>query len=88
MTHGNQMFKTATDIAIVEICEYPSSKYALPYWKCFMRCCEQFTCIDLPSTESDHQNYNASTTISFQVYNLIIYCTLTYTRPFNEKKQR
>ena len=77
------MFKTATDIAIVEICEYPSSKYALPYWKCFMSCCEQFIFIDIPSTESDQNNSNVITKIPFHLYHLIAQCTVYDRRPFN-----
>ena len=31
-------------------------KYALPHWKCVLRCCAQCPRIDLPSPESDHKN--------------------------------
>ena len=48
MPYGKNMFKTEYDMAMATICAYPSSKYALPRWKCFMRCCAQCPCIDLP----------------------------------------
>ena len=34
MPHGKNMFQTAYDMDMVTMCEYASSEYALPHWKC------------------------------------------------------
>ena len=80
------MFKTSYGMAMAKMCEYSSSKYALPHWKCVMRCCTQFPRIDLPSTYSDYHNSNVSPKIRFHVYNLIVRCTVHVRRPFNENR--
>ena len=56
MPHKNNMFQTDSDTTMVTMCEYPSSNYALPHWKCVLRCCTKCPCIDLPCTKSDHKN--------------------------------
>ena len=33
MTNGKHIFNTSSDMAMEKMCEYPSSKYALPYCK-------------------------------------------------------
>ena len=78
MTHGRHTLKIASDIAMATLCAciYTSSKYALTQWKCFLRCCEKCSCIDLPSTKSDQKNSNVSPKISFHVYHLIARCTV------------
>ena len=69
--HGNHMSKIASDMAVEIFYEYPSSKYALPHWKCVMNCCAKCPCIDIPSPESDQHNSNVSPTIRFYVYHPI-----------------
>ena len=69
------------------MCVYPSSNYALSHWKCVLHCCAQFTCIDLPSTESDQHNSNAIRKIRFHVYQQMAHCTMDDGYPFNEKIQ-
>ena len=51
MSHGKHIFETAYDMAMVEMCEYPSSKYEISHWKCVLHFCSQFPRIDLPSPE-------------------------------------
>ena len=51
--HGKHIFKTASNMDMAKMCEYPSSEYALPHWKCILCCCAQCTRIDIPSPESD-----------------------------------
>ena len=53
MPLGKHIFKTSSDKDIATICEYPSSEYVLPHWKCILCCCAQCTRIDIPSPESD-----------------------------------
>ena len=52
MTHGKHMFQTASDMATVTMCAYPSYIYESPHRKCVLHCCAECTRIDLPSIES------------------------------------
>ena len=52
LPHGKHMFQTASDMEMENICAYPSLKYALPHWKCVLRCCVKFPRIDLTNPES------------------------------------
>ena len=51
MPYGNHMFHTESDIAMATMCEYPSSKYELPHWKCVLSCCALCPRVDLTSPE-------------------------------------
>ena len=35
------------------MCAYPQSDYALPHWKCVMRCCAKCPSVNLPDQETD-----------------------------------
>ena len=85
--HGKYIVKTASDMAMATMCVNPSSKYALPHWKCVLGCCAQCTHIDLPSPESDQHNSHVSPTIHFHVYQKIARCIVHGRCPFNDKKQ-
>ena len=87
MPNGNNMSKTAYNIEMATMCVYTSSKYALPHFKCVLRCCAQCSWIGIPSPESDHHNSNFIPIICFCVYQHIEHCTVYDRRPFNEKKQ-
>ena len=69
--HGNHMFQTASGMAMATMCEYPSSKYALPHWKCVLSCCAQCPRIYLPSPESYQHNSNVISTILFMCINTL-----------------
>ena len=69
------------------MCAYPTSKYALPHWKCVLSCCAQCPRVDLPTTESDDNNSNFISFIRFHVYQRIARCTVHVRWPFNEKEQ-
>ena len=69
------------------MCEYSSSKYVLPHWKCVLQWCAQFQWIDITSPESDYHNSNVSPIIRFNVYQHSVCCTVHVRRPFNENKQ-
>ena len=36
MPHGKHMCKTSSDMDMATMCTYPSSKYALPHYKCVL----------------------------------------------------
>ena len=66
--HGKNIFKAASGMYMATICAYSSSNYALPYWKCVLRCYAKCPRIDIPSPESDQHNNHVSHTICFHVY--------------------
>ena len=65
MPHGKHTFQRESDMAMARMCEYPSSKYTFPYWKCVLHCCVQCPRIDIPSPESDQKNSNIIQIINF-----------------------
>ena len=85
--HGNHMFQKSSDMAMATMCAYPSSKYALPHYKCVMRCCAQCPWIYLPIPKTDHNSYNVSPTIRFHLYRHISHCTVHVIFSFDENKQ-
>ena len=87
MTHGKHVFHTASDMAMATMCEYLSSIYALPHWKCVLCYCAQCPQINIPSTESDQHNSNVIPIMQLHCYQHIARCNVRVRRPFNEKKQ-
>ena len=74
--HGKNIFQAAYDMSTATMFAYTSSNYALPHWKCVLRCCENFLQIDLQILESDYHNSNVSPTIIFNEYQHIARCTM------------
>ena len=87
MTHGKHVFHTASDMAMATMCEYLSSIYALPHWKCVLCYCAQCPQINIPSTESYQHNSNVIPIMQLHCYQHIARCNVRVRRPFNEKKQ-
>ena len=71
ITPGKHMFQTSSEMTMSKMCEYPSSNYVLPHWKCVLCCCAQYPWIDLPSLDSDKHSSNVIPTIRFHVYQQI-----------------
>ena len=79
MPHGHHIYATASDMAIATMCAYPPCK-------CVLRCCSNFTRIDLPDQESDKHYSNVSPSICFHIYHFIARCKVHGRRPLDEKK--
>ena len=47
MPHGRHIYSKASDMANDTMCTYPQPDYALPRWKCVLRCCADCPCINL-----------------------------------------
>ena len=84
MPHGKHIFQIAFEMSMATMCAYPSSKYALPHWKCMLRCCAQYTRIDLPSPKSYQHNLNVIPP-PFLCLSNIAYCIVNGRQSFNEK---
>ena len=52
MPHGCHIFTKASDMENATMCTYPQSDHALPHWKCVLRCCADFPCINIPDQET------------------------------------
>ena len=53
MPHGRHIYSKAYDMANATMYAYPNSDNALPHWKCVLRCCANFPCINLPDQEKN-----------------------------------
>ena len=74
-------------MAMEIMCAYLSSNYALPYWKCVLRCCVQCPRIDLPIPEPYQHNSNVNPTIRFHMYQNIAHCNVHGRNLLNENKR-
>ena len=75
MPHGHHIYAKAYDMTQATLFTYPQSDHALPHWKCVLRCCADYPCINL--TDLDKYNHNSDTTPSFRfhIYHAIARCT-------------
>ena len=53
------------------MCAYTQSDNALPHWKCVMRCCAKYTCVNIPDQETDDQYSEITPSIRFHINHLI-----------------
>ena len=86
MPNGYHRYKTASDIAMSKMWDYPPSQHALPYWKCVLFFCSSLPYIDLPSQELDNHNSKIFTSIHFHVYHLIERFSMHGRRPLDKSK--
>ena len=72
--NGRNIYSKVSDVAQDTICTYPQSDNALPHWKCVLRCCADFSCINLPDQETDNQNSDTTPSIRFHIAQLCDKC--------------
>ena len=84
--HGRHIYSRAYDMAKATMYAYPQSDHALSNWKCVLRCCCDFPCINLPDQEADNQNSDTTPSIRFHIYHIIACCTAHGRIPFKDKK--
>ena len=53
MSHGHHIYAKSSDMAKATMCKYPHPDHTLPHWKCVLRCCAKFTCVNPPDQETD-----------------------------------
>ena len=53
---------------------YPQSDYALPNWKCELRCCSRCPSVNTPDQQTDYQYSDTRRSIQFQIYHIIVHC--------------
>ena len=84
--HGRHIYGNAYDIEKAKMGAYPQSDHALPRWKCVLRCCAVFPCINIPDQETDDQYSNTIPSIHFHFYHLIARCKKHGRIPLTDKK--
>ena len=48
MSHGRHIYAKASDMEKEKMYEYSHSYHALSQWKCVLRCCAKFPCVNIP----------------------------------------
>ena len=51
MPHGRHIYAKASGMVQATMCTYTQSDHALPHWKCVLRCCADYPCINIPDQE-------------------------------------
>ena len=86
MTHGRHIYAKTSDMAHATMCTYTKSDYAIPHWKCVLRCCADCTCINLPDKEIDYQYSYTTPSIRFHTNHIISCCTTHGRIPLKDNK--
>ena len=68
-------YAKASDTEKATMCTYIHSDHALPHWKCVLRCCAKFPCINIHDQETDNQCSGTTSSIRFHIYHIIGLCT-------------
>ena len=69
------------------MCTYTQSDHALTHWKCVLRCCAEFKCINLPDQEKDNHYSETTPSIRFQIYHIIVSCSAHGRIPMKDKEK-
>ena len=86
MPHGCYIYSKASNMSKSKMCEYPQPYHSLSHWKCVLRCCKKFPCVNLPDQETYDQYSYTIPSISFHIYHIIARCTAHGRIPLNDKK--
>ena len=74
MPHRRHIYDKASDMAQATMCVYPMYDYAMPHWKCVLRCCADCPCMYLPDQETYYQYLDTTHSIRFHIYHIISRC--------------
>ena len=86
MPHGRHIYSKSFNMVKAAMCAYPQSDHALPHWKCVLRCCSYFPCINLHDQETDNQCSDKTLSIRFHIYHIIVRFTAHGRIPLKYKK--
>ena len=85
MPHGRYIYAKAYDMEKATMCKYPQSDHSLSQWKCVLRRCAKFPCINLTDEETDNQYSETTPSIRFHIYHIIGSCTAHGRIPLKDK---
>ena len=86
MTHGRHIYAKSSDMLKAKMCAYPQSDHSLTHWKCVLRCCAKFPCVNIPDRVKHDQYYDITPSILLHIYLLILRCTAHGRIILNDKK--
>ena len=75
MPHGSHIYAKASDMENATMFTYCYSEYALPRYKCVLRCCAECPFINIPDQETTKKHDETTPTIRFHIYHTIGRCT-------------
>ena len=73
--HGHHIYAKASDMPKAKMSAYNQSDHSLPYWKCVLRCCSDFPCINISDQDTDNHNSDITPSFRFHIYHIIARCT-------------
>ena len=76
MLHRRHIHKTASDIAIATMCDFPSDRHALPQSKFVFHCCSKCPITVTPIQELFSNIQYSFPKIRFCLYNCFLGCTV------------
>ena len=82
MPHGHNIYKTAADMGIATMCNFPPDQRDLPHWKCVLCCCSTCRSIVTPNHGLHDNTQTMCPTIHFHVYKVVSCCTVNVRRKF------
>ena len=85
MPHGRHNHKTALDMEIATMCDFPSYKNDLTHWKFVLFCFSKYPSIVNPYQELHSNTKNACPSIRFHVYKAVFCSTVHGQYKFEEK---
>ena len=74
MPYGCHIYAKSSDMSKAKMYTYPNSDHALPHWKCVLRCCTDYPCINIPDQEIYIRYSETTPSIRFQIYHIIGRC--------------
>ena len=63
--HGRHIYTKSSDMVNATMCTYPQSNHALPYLKFVLRCCSEYTHINLSDQETNKTHEETTPLIQF-----------------------
>ena len=86
MPHGCHIYAKASDMKNATMCTYPHSDNELQHWKCVLRCCANYHCINLPDQETTKKREETTPSIRFHIYHIVGCCNAHGIIPLKDKK--
>ena len=84
--HEHHIYARLSYMEKTKLCTYPQSGCAFPHWKCVLRFCSKWPCINLPDQEIDNQYSEITSSIRFHIYHIIGRCNHHDRIPLKDKK--
>ena len=82
MPHGWNIYEAEAEMAMSKIFNCPYDQHDFTHEKCVLRCCDKYTSIVINGQESNMDDTNICTKISFNVYRGVSLCTVHVWRPY------